>query len=51
MRSRLPTTGTTLWASCRMLRSCVSTNGRFSSMTTTSSTDAANSVTVSATNG
>ena len=38
-------------ASCRMLRSCVSTKGRFSSMTTTWSTEAAKSTTVLVTSG
>ena len=46
-----PRTGTGLRASWRMLRSWVSTNGRFSSTTSSSSTDAANSTTVSRTNG
>ena len=50
-RSRLPETGTVLRASWRMLRSCVSTKGRFSSITTTWSTEAAKSTTVLVTSG
>ncbi len=50
-RSRLPETGTVLRASWRMPRSCVSTKGRFSSTTTTWSTEPAKSTTVLVTNG